>query len=387
VSHSSAEEQLIVWSAGTAMRREARRGQAERLAETVDWRRLAELLGNRRLLATLGPIVAGLALAPAGDELAAAVARALESGRRHGAFLQLTGERVRAALVDAGIRCTALKGPGLSEAIYGDLGRRYSSDIDLLVAPEQLDAAVAVVRELGYEPPVDRIDADGLPLLHFALIHERGLLPPIELHWRIHWYERRYARECLLAPAQAPAGWRPAPADELIALLLFYARDGFISLRHAADIAAWWDACGSQLQATAIDERIASYGALEPVLLASAKAAEKTVGLPAARIGGRGRRLGVRGAIAVRLADPHPHSSEVQLYADMGLIDGLLTPSGGLRALLRRQLVAPVDGGPRRAPVKGWRAGSGLAHTLGLLGRYGMALTRLFRGSQFARSG
>ena len=77
-------------------------------------------------------------------------------------------------LADAGIRCTPLKGPLLGEAIYGDPGRRLSSDIDLLVAPEQLQAAVEVVRGLGYGAPTDHVGADGLPLLHFVLVHERG---------------------------------------------------------------------------------------------------------------------------------------------------------------------------------------------------------------------
>jgi hypothetical protein len=88
----------------------------------------------------------------------------------------------------------------------------------------------------------------GLPLLHFVLVHERGELPPVELHWRVHWYERSFARERLLPPAVDPPGdWRPAPADELAALLLFYARDGFIDLRLASDLGAWWDVHGAEL--------------------------------------------------------------------------------------------------------------------------------------------
>src|SRR5205814_8803590 len=100
------------------------------------------------------------------------------------------------------------------------------------VAPEHLKRAVEVVRELGYARPTDYVDSSGLPLLHFALVHERDELPPVELHWRIHWYETRFARERLLAPDGAP-DWRPAPVDELAALLLFYARDGFTGLRQA----------------------------------------------------------------------------------------------------------------------------------------------------------
>ncbi len=50
----------------------------------------------------------------------------------------------------------------------------------------------------------------------------------MELHWRVHWYERSFAHERLLPPTpdDPPQNWRPAPADELAALLLFYAGMG-----------------------------------------------------------------------------------------------------------------------------------------------------------------
>lgn len=52
------------------------------------------------------------------------------------------------------------------------------------------------------------------------LVHERGELPLVELHWRMHWYEQDFARERLLPPAEDPMGdWRPAPVDELATLL------------------------------------------------------------------------------------------------------------------------------------------------------------------------
>ncbi len=225
--------------------------QAERLIAEVDWQRLAGTLQLRRLLTVLGPRILELAEERASDDFAQAVDQAVDAGRRHGAFLQLVSLRVMAMLARRGDSLRPrLKGPLLGEAIYGDPGRRLSSDIDLLVAPEQLQAAVEVVRGLGYGAPTDYVLEDGLPLLHFVLVHERGELPPVELHWRIHWYERSFARERLLPAAVDPRGeWRPAPADELAALLLFYARDGFIDLRLASDLGAWWDVHGAELAA------------------------------------------------------------------------------------------------------------------------------------------
>lgn len=379
-----AEKQLVLLSAATAVRREAMHERAQQLATLVDWSRLAELLRFRRLLPTLGPRILELTGAQAGYEFGAAVAGALEAGRRQGTFLQLVAARMMGALAGAGIPCTPLKGPLLSEVIYGDPGRRLSSDIDLLVAPEQLRMAVEVVRGLGYEAPSDHVEHHGLPLLHFALVHARGELPPVELHWRIHWYEQRFAHERLLAPASVPTGnWRPPPADELAALLLFYARDGFIDLRLATDLSAWWDVFGAELPNGALDNLMNAYPALARILRVAVEVAGKVVGLPARQIVGDQSGLGVRDRIAVRLANPNPHSSQSQLYADMGLIDGLLTPAGGFGAFVRRQVVLPREVLNERARrTSRWRVRSPIGRGAGVLARYGLTMTRLVRAPE-----
>ena len=378
---SSAERQLILLSAGTAARRRVMHEQATRLAAEVDWSRLAETLRLRRLLTVLGPRILELAEERADEDFAAAVHQAIDAGRRHSAYLQLVSLRISTMLADAGIRSAALKGPLLGEALYGDPGRRLSSDIDLLVAPEQLRAAVEVVRELGYGAPTDHVEASGLPQLHFVLVHERGELPAVELHWRVHWYEQSFACARLLPSAVDPSGdWRPAPADELAALLLFYARDGFAGLRLATDLGAWWDVYGAALEPGALAEPLDAYPALARAIAAAAVAAERIVGLPAARILGDTPRPGLRGRTAVRLANPNPRASRSQIYADIGLIDGLLMPRGGTGAFVRRNLLPPAEvldqqarHGARR------RARSPLGRGVGVLGRYGLTMTRLLR--------
>ncbi len=384
---TSVEERLILLSAATAARRQATRAQSAELCAVVDWQRLASLLATRRLLGTLGPRLLEQAQAGVAQDLALAVEGALAAGRRQSAFLALIAERAVNALALAGIRAATLKGPALSESLYGDPGCRPSGDIDLLVDRERLTQAVTVVRELGYVAPGDHLEDDGLPLLHFTLIHERGQLPPIELHWRIHWYECDFARERLLAPADWPVGggpadrlageWRPAPVDELIALLLFYARDGFISLRYAADLAAWWDVFGESLQPGALDSVLRAYPALGAVATTALRVAEKTVWLPATRIAPAAVKLGARERIAVRLADPYPHSSEAQLYADIGLVDGLLTPRGGFREFVKRQLALSRE--PTGAHAA--QPGGSLVDGLRMFGRYGLAMSRLLRPS------
>jgi hypothetical protein len=377
MSNDNAERQLIMLSAGTAQSREAVRARAKQLTGDVDWSRLAAMLYVRRLLSLLGPRIIELAGDTASEEFCVAVERAHEAGRRQGLLLQLLTLRILEMLADADIRAAPLKGPLLGEAIHGDPGRRLSSDIDLLVAPDQLRAAVEVVRELGYGAPTDHLLQDGLPLLHLRMLDERGKLPPLELHWRVHWYERSFACERLLPPTASPwRGWRPAPVDELAELLLFYARDGFIDLRIATDLSAWWDERGGELPPMALAQLLEVYPAFARVLPAAARVAENMVGLPVRHSLGDAR-LGPRERLGVRLANPHPNSSTPQLYADMGLIDGLLAPRGGLGEFVRRQLLPPAEVLDQQARHgERHRARTSLARLFGMLGRYGLTMTR-----------
>jgi hypothetical protein len=381
----AAEREMALLSAGTEARRAASGERLDRLAEIVDWSRLAQLLSTGRVLGVLGPRIAALAGGRAGDEFKAALAASLESGRHQEVLLQMAGAQAMDALASAGIRVAALKGPLLGEAIYAEPGRRPSSDVDLLVAAEDLAAAVEIARELGYEEPEDHVAADGLPLLHFSLAHAHGQLPPLELHWRIHWYERRFARDRLLPPSPAsPNDWRAAPADELAALLLYYARDGFTGLRQASDLGAWWDRFGPEIENGALEEIGAAYPELRPALAVALRRAEVTVGLP--RSTSR-RELGGRERIALRLAARAPvYRSSEQLFAEIGLIDGLLTPPGELAAFARRQVAPPREVIREHAEKSGnERVAPTFTFALSVLARFGLALARLLRGP--ARSG
>lgn len=376
-SEMSAEQELILLSAATRERREAQRERIEALVRTVEWLALTEQLAHARLLPTLGPRIAELAGDEAPAELGETARASVEACQRQDALLLLMGEQVIAALGARGIAAAALKGPGLGEELHGEAGRRLSSDIDLLVPAARLREAVAVAAELGYEQPTDPVEENGLPLLHFAMPH--GELPAVELHWRIHWYEDRFAEERLLPAAGAGGGWRPEPVDRLVALLLYYARDGFTGMRQATDVAAWWDRFGDGLDGGELEARLDAYPQLRPAVSAAARVADRMVGLPSARLL-NGSRLGSRGRVAVALADPRPYATMQQLYAEIALIDGLLTPRGGFGAYLSRQ-IAPSTEVIQDHTDKGLGAHmtSRAGYAMRILGRCALALGRLLR--------
>jgi hypothetical protein len=387
MNRADAERQLILLAAGTAARRAAGRRRALELAAEVDWTRLAGSLFQRRLLPTLGPRILTLAEGRAGGDFPAQVEHALAQARRQGAFLELISAQLMEALRGADLRCAPLKGPQLSESLYGDPGRRLASDIDLLVPRERLGAALALVRGFGYGSPIDHVDEDGVPQLHFAVSHRSEELPPVELHWRIHWYEGRFAADRLLPPAGAPPAWRPAPVNELAALLLFYARDGFVDLRLATDVGACWDARGGSVREGEFAALLRAYPSLRRPLLAAVAVAARVVGLPSAPLLAGAPRLDLRPRLAVRLADPNPnpHSRRSQVHAAIGLVDGLLAPRGEFREFVRRQVLLAPGQLDEQAQKLRRSPRSRVGHGVRTLARIGVAGTRLVRPSEAVR--
>lgn len=59
--------------------------------------------------------------------------------------------RISKLSVDAGIRIRPLKGASLSERLYGDPGIRHARDVDLLVAPQQMERLLDLLHAAGYE--------------------------------------------------------------------------------------------------------------------------------------------------------------------------------------------------------------------------------------------
>ncbi len=388
MSRETAQAALIGLSAGTAARRVASRGLGEELAASLDWDALARALCERRLLPQLGERIIELSGGRAPTDFAGLLERTLAQTRRQAALLELVAVELTRSLADAGIDALILKGVPLGAAIYGDAGRRAAGDIDLLVAAHELRRAAEIATRTGYGEPSDELEADGLPRLHLALAHRRGELPPLELHWRVHWYERAFATDMLAGASAAPDGLlRAAPVDELLALLLFYARDGFLDLRLATDIGAWWDALGDKLARGALGPALARYPALAPTLLAATAVAERVVGLPGKHLlGGLSVSAGRRVDLAARLANPDALGDPSQQRAEVSLVDALLCPRGERTAFIRRRLLPSRRVLAGRARLSSERRVSPPGHAVRVLARYGLTAARLATASS-AREG
>ena len=375
-----AEAQLARLSAGTTARRAATKSDADRLVDRIDWTALAAMLTARRLLPLLGERIVKLAGDRAPASFVEATGEAIHAGAELDGLLELFAIQMMDALEAAGIRSMLLKGPALGRALYGKPGRRPSADIDLLVRAEDLNEAVVAAERLGYRDTEPYRPGERLPLLHRRLVHRQPGLPVLELHWRVHWYEQLFSRDMLLRSSPGGRiGNRAAPADELTGLLLFYARDGFVDLRLACDVGAWWDALGRQLPSGAVAKQIARYPALERVLVAAAEVSDHVVGVPRRELLGEEHELERRVRLAMALANPDARGSRTQHQSDALLIDLLLTPPGGRRESIKRQLRTPSGTHAGQRPSQRYGPAASINHTLRSLRRYALGLRRVAR--------
>ena len=69
----------------------------------------------------------------------------------HNAVLFQELERILRMLEAAGIPVIVLKGAALAQTIYPDIALRPMTDLDLLVLQKDLDRAVTLIRESGYQ--------------------------------------------------------------------------------------------------------------------------------------------------------------------------------------------------------------------------------------------
>jgi hypothetical protein len=364
--------EVVLLLAGGAERRSRSSSRIRELLAEADFDRLAAELAARRLLPLIGSraIAAGGELVP--QSFRDAVALALAAERANGLAFEWATRRVDGWLAAAGIRSLPLKGPALAAEIHDDVGMRSTSDVDVLVPEGELHRAAHVLVEHGFSPPTDLLRSDGLPDLHLVLQHPE--LPPVELHWRVHWYERAFSRDLLARAEPGPDGLlRPAPDDQAASLLLFYSRDGFHGVRQAADVAAWWDRRAGELSGAFLEGHTRRYPELVPALTAAARVVEEVTGTPATEWLGSGAGSGRRVDLATRLADWTQQGDREQLRANISLVRGLLGPPRSAPALVRRELWSFGAGPFQRA-----------AHAAKTSARYALALWRVRGGRSWA---
>jgi hypothetical protein len=385
-SPAAPEEALALALAATRAHREATRATIAELASLVDFYTLRTLLRTQGVLSLLGGRLLELTERIPSD-FAKRIHDYDREAQRQGAFQQLLTVRLSSELTEAGIRTLPLKGPLLGEHIHGGLGARASADIDLLVGHEDLSSAVEALAKLDYRRPPRTQMRSSSPDLHECLRSTSGL-PEVELHWRIHHYERCFSAAMLARATPSPDGYlQPTAPDELIALLLFYARDGMAGLRLLADLTGWWDRFADRLAPGEVDAVAHEHPAIIPALATAALSAQRLGGLPAEELFSPAT-LARASRRALRLANWSLRGRSSQIAANISLIDCLLSPRDRRLSLITRHFwrdeAALCGEWSDTALTHVELTRARILHMIRISGRWVIALWQLRRGREWA---
>jgi hypothetical protein len=114
------------------------------------------------------------------------------AGRQHAGAAVLAADLsvAMAVLLDAGMRVLAFKGVALAAQAYGDFSLRGAGDLDLLVAPEDLERAHHTLASAGWAPsPSYPRPGQSWAWRHFVRTGNEVLLSSsqtdIDLHWHL----------------------------------------------------------------------------------------------------------------------------------------------------------------------------------------------------------
>jgi hypothetical protein len=178
---------------------------------------------------------------PLGAEERRAHARAAARALDHAAHLSLL-RRIDDVFRKERLEAVALKGPLFAERYYAIPSGRSTSDIDLLVAESDLDAALTVLGACGYRPS-ESPEEERFRREHHHLHCTSNSGPPLELHF--HAYrgfggilrsEPLIARRELVPRLGLAAIGVLCPEDELVYLAVHAAAHRFVRLGWLYDV-------------------------------------------------------------------------------------------------------------------------------------------------------
>jgi hypothetical protein len=261
-------------------------------AESFEWVTLIDLANRHRVVGTLATAAdrKGWPIEPPAD-VVEYLSLVREAQAEHNRAIRRQVRDLAGTLAAAGIPFALLKGANwLVEAAEAELGERLLADIDLVVAADGWEAALAALADAGYRPATDAAIYE--KHFHHVPLARREDAVTIELHRHLGW-QRHLLTPGEVVVAAEPAAGAPelrlcSPAHRLVfgsmhAQLqnMEYAARRF-SLRDLWDIQQLLARHGDRIDWMAVAALARGRG-LEAYLAASLHLAHRTlgVGLPA----------------------------------------------------------------------------------------------------------
>ena len=184
----SPEAQTLLACARLDLTDADRDGLAQALAPGLDWGRLTDLAERHGLR----PLLYRHLDAEAPEQVPRQTVVDLWTHHERRALTnRLMAEellRILGALEQAGIPALPYKGPVLAASLHGDLALREFGDLDILLRPQQVLAAKALLQAHGYRPLYDLKPAVEAAFLasraqyHLVMVHGVSSIS-VELHW------------------------------------------------------------------------------------------------------------------------------------------------------------------------------------------------------------
>jgi hypothetical protein len=166
------------------------------LRTPLDWAAVLRLAGRHGLVPLLARHAARFGdAAPAGFR--DAVRRSFALNAQYNRKLMAELRTILLRFEQHGIPALPYKGPVLAHRLYGDTAFREMSDLDVMVAKDDVPGALALLRDLGYHSPHHPTPRQHRALLradnNYALCSPETRVP-VELHWA---FAHRHAIEAL----------------------------------------------------------------------------------------------------------------------------------------------------------------------------------------------
>lgn len=203
----------------------------------TDWDELQRLSRFHRVAPLIGRMLQASGSLGAPPEVVDWFRRESREAATRNLFLTAELLRIDEALVRRGITCVPNKGPVLAQELYGDVSLRVFGDLDLVLEPASVPAALEALFNLGYavgscraEPPSTEL------LLKFAatlrgeipLIHPQSRVQ-VDLHWNILGRKRLkgYSLARSISPRRLPLADRSLLRFKTQDLFIFLSLHGF----------------------------------------------------------------------------------------------------------------------------------------------------------------
>ncbi|MEX2216249.1 MAG: nucleotidyltransferase family protein [Phycisphaeraceae bacterium] len=213
-------------------------------------------------------------------------ARAMTTAARNIWMMHLL-ERIVRRFNEAGIAVMALKGAALNQTLYERPDERPMSDLDLLIHPEHLDQAHALLERAGCLRSQVLVREDFFPQYYYEIEYRGGQIQPvtIDLHvrpFRPLRYSRFVPDDALWARAEPVKLGRaevflPSPTDMLIHLAAHSSIHGNGQTRWLEDIRRWAQTRREVIDWDALIDTAAAWRLSLPVL-AGLRRAEAELG-------------------------------------------------------------------------------------------------------------